>query len=242
MRCTLPTLQEAQHRLGFEFQALKVTPIGDMLSTREGGLGKLIEDSIGHDARQSVKQRIYSNIVDHLGFEGYPLDSTVDFCESNINDLVYTTLGPILACLRSTTGRDLRLRRQKQIVSVDGKTGGKAEFVVMDVVSLTEVNYVLVVEGKMEVLGQAMKQCLLSMRDMWDQNGTGEVYGFTTTGERWQMFKYNGKYFERTRQMEFIYWGVEQDQREWMTGGSQVVDCLFGTLLKGGMVKQEVAG
>ena len=71
---------------------------------------------------------------------------------------------------------------------------------------------------------------------MWDQNGAGEVNEFTTTGERWQMFRYNGKYFEETRQMEFIFRGVEQDQEEWMTGGSLVADCMFATLLKGGVV------
>ncbi|RPB22340.1 hypothetical protein L211DRAFT_788842, partial [Terfezia boudieri ATCC MYA-4762] len=56
--------------------------------------------------------------------EGYPSESTADFSEGNVSDLVYAIIGPVLSCLRRNMGRDLRLWREKEIVSVDGETGG----------------------------------------------------------------------------------------------------------------------
>ncbi|KAF8473371.1 hypothetical protein BDZ91DRAFT_714529 [Kalaharituber pfeilii] len=122
-----------------------------------------------------MKEKVYNNIVNHIGFEGYPWESTADFSEGNASDLVYAIIGPVLTCLKRKMGRDIRLRRKKEIVSVDGETGGKEEFVLMDVVSVTERNYVLVVEGKTGLVGEAMKQCLLSMKNMWDNNNDGDL-------------------------------------------------------------------
>ena len=138
-------------------------------------------------------------------------------------------------------GRDIRLRREKKIVSVDGETGRKEEFVMMDVVSVTERNYVLVVEGKTGSVGEAMKQCLLSMRDLWDNNNDGEIYGFVTTGESWRVFRYNGVLFEGSRKMDVLFLGMENDggMDEWMINYSIIVDCLVAGLIKGGMVKKK---
>ena len=69
-----------------------------------------------------------------------------------------------------------------------GETGGYEESIVVDAISVNEDKYVLVVESKRSNLGVAMKQCLLALKDMKDSNsGGGEVYGFITTGEVWQM-------------------------------------------------------
>ena len=62
----------------------------------------------------------------------------------------------------------------------------------IDRVSVEEQYYVIVIETKRSSLGEAFKQCLLSMRDMRDGNGTGKVYGFVATGESWQMLRYDG--------------------------------------------------
>ncbi|KAF8472744.1 hypothetical protein BDZ91DRAFT_715716 [Kalaharituber pfeilii] len=98
----------------------------------------------------------------------------------------FAMINPILSCFERKVGRDIRLRREKEIVSVDSEAGRKEEFVVIDVVSVTERNFVLVIEGKKSSLREAMKQCLLSMKDIRDNNGYGGVYGFITRGEFWK--------------------------------------------------------
>lgn len=65
----------------------------------------------------------------------------------------------------------LRLSREKEIISVDSETGGMEEFVMVDVISVMERNFVFVTESKRASLGEAMKQCLLAMKDMRDNNG-----------------------------------------------------------------------
>ena len=70
------------------------------------------------------------------------------FKESNVNDLVLLILNPILSDFRRSTGRNIRLRRGKEIVSTDGETGGEEEFVVMDLIKIKEKRFVLVVESK----------------------------------------------------------------------------------------------
>src|SRR5258706_9700989 len=85
-----------------------------------------------------------------------------------------------IAAVKRSTGRNMLLRREKEGVSTDFETGGKEEFIVMDLISVMERNFVLIIEAKRSSLADAMKQCLLSMKDMGDGNG---VYGFTTIGE-----------------------------------------------------------
>jgi hypothetical protein len=86
-------------------------------------------------------------------------------------------------------GRNLRLWREKEVVSVDRGTHGKEEFIVMNMISVLEEKFVLVVEAKKSSIGEAMKQCLLSLKDMRDGNGGGTVYGFTITGTIWRTFQ-----------------------------------------------------
>ena len=52
--------------------------------------------------------------------EDYP----TDFIEGNVNDLVYTIISPILSSFRRQMGQDVCLRREKEIIFVDGGAGG----------------------------------------------------------------------------------------------------------------------
>lgn len=73
--------------------------------------------------------------------------------------------------------------REKEIISTDNETdetGGAGEFVVMDRISVGEEKLVVVMKAKRSSIGEAMKQCLLAMKDARDNNGGGEVYGFVT--------------------------------------------------------------
>jgi len=186
----------------------------------------------------NTKNKIYERITDYLEAEGYPTQANVDFKEANINDLVYTILSTIVADFRRKTGRNMRLRREKEIVSIDSETGGAEEFVMMDLVSVTQRNFV-VIEAKKSPLGEAMKQCLLALRDMQDNNGGGEVYGFITTGESWQMIRYDGISFEMTERMDVLFGKMGENQQRWIKDYSILVDCMYMALSVGGIAKKD---
>ncbi|KAF8423832.1 hypothetical protein EV426DRAFT_717254 [Tirmania nivea] len=84
---------------------------------------------------------------------------------------------------------------EKEIISMDEKTGEMEEFIVMDRIQVAEERFVRIIEAKNSSTGEVIKQCLLSLKEAWDYNGQGEVFGFVTTGKHWQMIRYNGKSF-----------------------------------------------
>ncbi|RPB27889.1 hypothetical protein L211DRAFT_833888 [Terfezia boudieri ATCC MYA-4762] len=182
---------EAEKRLGFMMQTLdnEAIPVSEMLADA----GYTIDES--NEEIKKTKSEVYKAILQYLDLEGYPTETNPEY---NVSDLVLYILGPIVSYFKRKhiqKGQNIRLRREKEIVSVDGETGGKEKFVMIDRVSVTERYFVLVIEAKRSSLGEAMKQCLLSMRDMQDGNGVGKVYGFITTGESWQMVRYDGVSF-----------------------------------------------
>ena len=182
-----------------------------------------------------TKERIYDNIVEYLVIEGYPTEGDPDFKEGNVNDLVYGIIGPILGSFIHMTGhKSIQLRREKEIVSTDGETGGTEEFVMVDLVSVTEEKFVLVVEAERTSLGQAMKQCLLAMKDMGDNNGGDKVYGFVTTGESWRMLSYDGVSFQLTDRMDVLFGAIAKEKDKWMKSYSVLVDCMYAALSNGG--------
>ncbi|CCX04283.1 Protein of unknown function [Pyronema omphalodes CBS 100304] len=148
-------------------------------------------DGEGPDAILKTKKDVYNQIVRYLDIEGYPTEADAELKEANISDLL---LG------------------EKEIVSVDSETGGAEDFVMMDLISVMERNFVLVIEAKWSSLGQAMEQCLLAMKDMRDNNGGGEVYGFVTTEDGWRMLRYDGKDFCLTRKIHPLFEGMDQDR------------------------------
>ncbi|RPB15816.1 hypothetical protein P167DRAFT_542534 [Morchella conica CCBAS932] len=190
------------------------------------------------DAILKTKEKVYDGIVEHLEIEGYPTEANPDFKEANISDLVYITLHPILFDFKRKTGRTVRLLREKEIVSTDGETGGTEEFVMVDLVSVTEEKFIFIVEAKRSSLGQAMKQCLLAMKDMRDNNGgVGEVYGFVTTAEFWQMLSYDGA-FQVTNKLDVLFHTMGEEKEKWMKGYAVLVDCMYAALSNGGIVEK----
>ncbi|KAF8458014.1 hypothetical protein BGX38DRAFT_1265312 [Terfezia claveryi] len=116
-----------------------------------------------------------------------------EFREPIVNDLVLLIPNLILSDFRRSTGRNIRLWWEKQIISIDSETRGEEE----------------------------------------DNNGTGEVYGFITTGDSWRMFSYNGIDFQMTRKIEAVFEDMDQERELWMKEYSIVVDCMYGALSKG---------
>ena len=93
----------------------------------------------------------------------------------------------------------------------------------------------LIIEAKKSSIGEAFKQCMLSMRDMRDGNGSGIVYGSCTTGESWQMLRYDGLSFVVTDKFDAIFRSMRGQEEQWIKGYSLVVDCLEMVLLHGGI-------
>ncbi|KAF8534865.1 hypothetical protein BDD12DRAFT_809008 [Trichophaea hybrida] len=109
------------------------------------------------DAILKTKERVYDNIVEYLAIEGYPTEGDPDFKEASINHLVYATISLVLGnFIRMTGCKSIQLRSEKEIVSTDGtgETGDTEEFVVVDLISVENKKFVLIIEAKRSSLGQ----------------------------------------------------------------------------------------
>ncbi|KAF8446507.1 hypothetical protein BGX38DRAFT_1271102 [Terfezia claveryi] len=216
------TREQSERRLGITiFELLKkAKPLEKVL--------RLGEPEVKYNL-QDTREKVYGRIVEYLEVEGYPM-TTPDFKEANISDLVFTILSPIILDFghkSNRAGTGMMLVREKEIVSVDSETGGQEEFIVMDIIPLTEKKFVLVIEAKKTNLVSAMKQLLLSLKDMRDRNGQGMVYGFTTTGDCWQMVIYDGSTFEVTEDFKVMFPSMKEDKEVWLKGYSVLVDCTY---------------
>lgn len=230
---TSMTQQGVEKRIGIRMDDLAsaVVPIEEMLA--QAGYSLNGEDP---DSMKATKDEVYKQILRYLKIEGYPMDSTADFKEGSVNDLVLLIISPIIEEFIDTTGRyKVRLLREKQIVSEDEQTSGYEEFVVVDRISVTEEKYVFIIEAKRVSLGAAMK-CLLSMKDMGDSNHGGVVYGFVTTGESWRMLRYDGTLFQK---FDVIFETMRNNKVRWMRDCSVVVDCVYAALSNGGIVPKD---
>ncbi|KAF8433989.1 hypothetical protein BGX38DRAFT_1275878 [Terfezia claveryi] len=168
--------------------------------------------ALGEDAIDKIKRRVYDNIIDYIDVEGYPSEAMTNFNEANINDLVYATI------------------REREIIAVgsepEAEAGGVEQFMVMDLISVREDRFIIVIEAKRSSVDQAMKQCLLSMFDMRGNNGTGKVFGFITTGESWCMVSFDGTVFQLTYKFDVMFKGMRNEYEKWKKEFSLVVDCM----------------
>ncbi|RPA95766.1 hypothetical protein L873DRAFT_1812569 [Choiromyces venosus 120613-1] len=128
--------------------------------------------------------------------------------------------------------RNLRLSREKEITSKDSSTSGMEEFVVVNYISYRQKQYVLIVEAKKVSLVEARKQCFLAMKDMWDCNGGGTVYGFVTMGDSWRMISFDGT-FKMSEKIELMFDSMGKNEERWMAAYSILIDC-FNVALSNG--------
>ena len=225
------TIREAEKRLGVRIAGLGAVNFAKMLAGGADTDKKMVD---------GIKEMVYARLVEYIDIEGYPTEASPDFKEANVSDLVLYTIGPVIAAVRKM-GRKICLRREKEMISVDGVMGGNEEFVVVDEIALAEDKAVLVIEAKRTSTGQAMKQIMLSLKDARDNNQAGTVYGFVTTGQHWKMLSYDGASFLTTPEFMAVFEGMEEEKESWMKECS-VVDCLVVALTTGGTVKDVVAG
>ncbi|KAF8453101.1 hypothetical protein BGX38DRAFT_1141702 [Terfezia claveryi] len=224
------SIAQAQKRLGFRLRSLKEIPVETML------------ESVERENLEETKNEVHREITRFLRVAGAPTEDDPDIKESSINHLVYAVISPIIERFINTTGREnVQLQFEKEIISTDGETGGEEEIVAIDLIEVDIEKFIFVVGAKRSSLGQAMKQCLLSMKDMHDNNGGGEIYGFVTTGRGWRMLKYDGGSFQKSEEMIILFDGMGLNPQRWMDGYSVIVDCVYAALKKGGGVEKNVA-
>jgi len=219
------SLVAAEKRLGLNFQTFvsEATSVDRMLA-EAGCVGGNIVDAIIN----GMKQKVSSNIFEYLNFEGYPTEACPDFKRANINDLILYIIGPILWGFNIVLGEgNVVLRREKEIISPDSKTGGCGEFVVVEESWVNDL-LILIIESK-PCLGEAIKHCLLAMKDMWSSNAKGKVYGFIMTGEDWRMASYDGITPQMTEKFTVSLTTKSRDQV------SVLVDCIIAALRSGGI-------
>ena len=189
----------------------------------------------GGNAAMETKEKVFNHITEYLGVAGYPTGAIPDFNEAHINHLAYTTIIPVLRDFICRAGcKNMRLRFEKEIV--DDGLGCTNEFVLVDLAPFPKEKFVLMVEVMGSSLGGTMSQCLLSLKDMQNSNGGGEVYGFITTGTEWQMIRYDGK-FQITEGMQVLFPRMDENKELWMKRHSILVDCLNVALDRGGVAK-----
>jgi len=225
---------QAEKRLGFRIKTFekKAISVHKMIKEAKPRIKGLTDVEISE-----TKAKVFQNIVDCIETEGYPTESDMDFKEVYVTDLVLLIILPIITAFRrGTSTRDLYLQREKEIIAVDGVTGGLQEFVGMDFIGIDGQKFVFVVEAKRSSLGQAKWQCLLSLKDIGDKNGGGIVYGFVTTGEQWQVIMYDGITFTQSDRFLVMSAGMKDDEDLWIKkGGGIIVDCIHMALRGGGL-------
>lgn len=186
------------------------------------------------EEHKDTKKEVYKGICRYLRVEGH---HWIFGTEAGISDLVYAIVSPVIDEFKSRTGGDaVRLQRERQLVSVNSQTGGHQEFVVLNRISVSETEYIVIVEAKTESLGAAMGQCLLALKDVRDGGYGGTVYGFVTTGCSWGMLSYDGSTFKMTHKIEVVFDTMarnnqtKESKERWMEEYSVLVDCVYAAL------------
>lgn len=231
------SIEEAEKRLNIRIDEIRAVPVDVMTSDSP----TILKDA-GIDKRTiaNTKDEVYYHILQYLDIEGYPTEASSDFKEANVSDLVLYIIGPIISAMKKG-GRKTLLKREKEIISADGQTGGMEEFIVVDRVAITEERSVLIIEAKRQSMGQAMTQILLAIRDARENNLGGIIYGFVTTGDDWRMLKYDGKEFVMTEKFVVLFDTMSERKERWLQENAIIVDCMLIALTNGGTMTNSVA-
>lgn len=124
-------------KLGIQISQLRAVFVDQVLANVKQRLGELkleVDDT---------KEKVYYRIVEYLECEGYPTEADADFKEANVSDLVFSIV-PIITDIKRKTGRNIRLTREKEIISKDNTIGRREEFVVVDRIAVAETKFVLI--------------------------------------------------------------------------------------------------
>jgi len=141
-----------------------------------------------------LKKKIFERLIDCIESEGFPEATILPMNESVVTDNVGLILQAMVShCKRTMSRDDLKLSREKKIISKDEQVGGNMEFITIQKINAGNIRYVLVVEAKRDSLGKGLTQLLLALKSMWEINNDQKlIYGFVTTGINWQLVTYDG--------------------------------------------------
>jgi len=217
----------AEKILGIQLHEIDMVPLNEMLARGEGISVQTMDD---------IKKRVYDRIVEYLNING-PIASP-HHKHANIDDLILYIIGPIIDAVCKMGGRKIRLRRQMELFSVDGMTGGLGEFVLVDQIAGGKDNVVVVIQPKNTLVGQVMKLAWLTLKAARDSNNEGIVYGFVTTGLQWKMLSYDGVSFRSTPNFTVVLNEMEEYKTPWVKEGSLIVDCMVAALMNGGIMRK----
>ena len=201
----------------------------------EANLKRGIKD-IGSDAIKRTKEKVYARIVEYLELKAYPLGHLSNFTENAIHDLVLSILSPILADFKKETGHNIQLQRKAELIWIDSETRHfeEQQFIMVDKISIKKQSFVLIIEGDLDCHRDMIKLCCLMMRDMWNNNRKGEVYGFVTSGDIWKIMRYDGTTFQMAEKFYAKFSSMGKAKDRWMKENSILVDCITAALRSGG--------
>lgn len=170
-----------------------------------------------------IKNKIYERIVEYIESKDK---------ETNIFELVGIILIPLISYFKDKEKKEsIVLRREKEIIATDSKTGRNKDFVIIDIISVTKERFVLIIEPKN--LGDSMKQCLLSIKDAYDNNNDKrKMYCFMTTGDSWQLVSYDGNIFKMSEEFKIIFPTMKNNKKRWIDEFSILIDALYFILLQ----------
>ncbi|PUU73691.1 hypothetical protein B9Z19DRAFT_1111067 [Tuber borchii] len=213
--------QETEERLGLIFKKFErdAVSISQMLADAKPEFKGLGEEQV-----EGTKKKIFNNIIDLINVEGYPSEANDDFNKANVNDLVAFIL-PIVTAFQRGTGRELRLQRERDIITTNFIGNGDHKFA-------------FVVEAQKAFIGQARRLCMLALKEMGDNNPGGVLYGFVTSGDCWRIIRYQGGIFTQTDPVQVVFRTMEHEKEKWLKESSIIVDFLHAALRSGGFVAE----
>lgn len=195
-------------------------------------INKLIDTSSIINKTSTTKEKVYLRITECIDVEDYPAGNIEPFKEENMTDLAGIILISTIADFRNQENTlGIKLRREKAIVSKDKETGGIEEFVVVDVINVNLDRYILIIEAKRSTIAESLKQCVLALKDAYDNNNDNKcIYGFLTTGLSWQLVVYKNEKFSLSEDFKVAFPLMKHDKQRWLNDFSVIVDALYYVL------------
>jgi len=205
------TIEQAERRLSFRIAKFECSVISlrQMLAETEPEIKGLTYNKI-----YDIKDKVYNHIGEFIQGHEYPPEANRDFKEANVHNLLFAIIIPIITAFTLKTRRNLYIDREKKILALNAQFSGYQEFVMVDMVGIGNQKSLFVVEVGKSSVREAKKHCLLVMKGLGSINGQGMVYGFVTTGEQWQMLRYNGKDFIQTPNFQVLFQGRNKTRRD----------------------------
>ncbi|KAJ3382883.1 hypothetical protein HDU92_004511 [Lobulomyces angularis] len=212
------TQSEAEERIGKRFTDIcnNARPVNELLD-----LNNTIDKS------KNIKDEIYKGLCMCIDLEDYPIGNIEPFKEANTADFAFIVLANVMKYYKDTENiSSIKLRRESTIVSKDNQTGGREEYIVVDCIELID-RYILVVETKNTNLISCLKQCILALKDCYDNNNDGKrVFGLLTTGIAWQMVTYKDGEISISEEIPVAFPLMMQNKDRWMKDYSLIIDCM----------------